>query len=95
MQELDQYGRLLVYVWIGGKSYNERLLEQGLAQVVVYPPNLKYVDPFRAVQKKAQVVQHNLAKVGVVSSSLVVRSIHAYLPRKSLGKQRRTLTHLG
>lgn len=53
-QERDQYGRLLAYVWIGDKLYNKMLLEKGFARVAVYPPNVKYVDEFRAVQKKAQ-----------------------------------------
>ncbi len=30
----------------------------------------------------AQLVEHNLAKVGVASSSLVVRSIYAFLPTR-------------
>ena len=53
-QERDKYGRLLAYVWIGDKLYNKMLLEKGLARVAVYPPNVKYVDEFRAVQKQAQ-----------------------------------------
>lgn len=60
VQERDQYGRLLAYAWIDGKTHNERLLENGLAQVVVYQPNIKYVDHFRIVQKNAQA-----AKVGI------------------------------
>lgn len=54
VQERDQYGRLLAYVWIGGKLFNKMLLEKGLARVAVYPPNVKYVDEFRAAQKQAQ-----------------------------------------
>nr|WP_236619574.1 thermonuclease family protein [Bacillus sp. 1NLA3E] len=50
----DQYGRLLAYVWFGNTLFNERLLEEGLARVAVFPPNTKYVDRFREVQKKAQ-----------------------------------------
>lgn len=53
--ERDKYGRLLAYLWIDGKMFNEMLLEKGLARVAyVYPPNVKYVDQFREVQKKAQ-----------------------------------------
>jgi len=55
VSERDKYGRLLAYVWIDGKMFNELLLEKGLARVAyVYPPNVKYVDPFRAIQSKAQ-----------------------------------------
>lgn len=52
--ERDQYGRLLAYIWIGDRLFNEMLLEKGLARVAVFPPNVKYVDEFRAVQAKAQ-----------------------------------------
>ena len=55
VQERDQYGRLLAYVYLpDGTMLNELLLEKGLAQVVVYQPNVKYVDQFREIQKKAR-----------------------------------------
>lgn len=54
VQERDQYGRLLAYVWVGDTLFNERLIEKGYARVAVFPPNTKYVDPFNSVQKKAQ-----------------------------------------
>lgn len=55
VSERDKYGRLLCYLWIGNKMFNEMLLEKGLARVAyVYPPNVKYVDQFREIQKKAQ-----------------------------------------
>jgi micrococcal nuclease len=55
VSERDKYGRLLCYLWIGDKMFNEMLLEKGLARVAyIIPPNVKYIDPFRAVQKTAQ-----------------------------------------
>jgi micrococcal nuclease len=50
----DQYGRLLMYVWLEDRMVNEMLLEKGLARVSVFPPDVKYVEAFRIVQKKAQ-----------------------------------------
>jgi micrococcal nuclease len=50
----DRYGRLLMYVWFNDRMVNEILLERGLARVAVFPPDVKYVEAFRAVQKKAQ-----------------------------------------
>lgn len=51
----DKYGRLLAYIYINGKMFNEMLLEQGLARVAyIYAPNTKYVDEFYAIQKDAQ-----------------------------------------
>jgi len=37
VSERDQYGRILAYVWIGDKMFNEMLLEKGLARVSVFP----------------------------------------------------------
>lgn len=51
----DKYGRLLAYIYVDNKMFNEMLLEQGLARVAyVYAPNTKYVDEFYAIQKEAQ-----------------------------------------
>ncbi|QQZ64497.1 thermonuclease family protein (plasmid) [Paenibacillus sonchi] len=58
----DKYGRLLAYVYIGDKMLNELLLEKGYARVVVFQPNVKYVEQFRKIQKKAQA-----AKLGIWS----------------------------
>ncbi|AJD91119.1 thermonuclease [Jeotgalibacillus malaysiensis] len=52
--ERDRYGRLLAYVWHDGEMFNEKLLAEGLARVAVYPPNTKYVDEFREIEKKAK-----------------------------------------
>jgi micrococcal nuclease len=55
VSDRDTYGRLLAYLWADGKLFNELLLEQGLARVAyIYPPNVKYVDRFKDVQRKAQ-----------------------------------------
>jgi len=63
VSERDKYGRLLAYVWIGDRMFNEMLLERGLARVAyIYPPNIKYVDEFRAVQDQAR-----LAEAGIWS----------------------------
>ncbi|MDQ0899864.1 MULTISPECIES: thermonuclease family protein [unclassified Paenibacillus] len=54
VSERDSYGRLLMYVWLDDKMVNELLLEKGLARVAIYQPDVKYVDKFREIQKKAQ-----------------------------------------
>ena len=41
----DRYGRLLRYAWLAdGRLVNEELLLAGLATVVTYPPDVKYVE---------------------------------------------------
>ncbi|WP_391119178.1 thermonuclease family protein [Psychrobacillus sp. L3] len=54
VSERDRYGRLLRYVWIDGKLFNETLIEKGLARVAVFQPDVKYIDQFRELQQKAQ-----------------------------------------
>ncbi|MCB0163783.1 MAG: thermonuclease family protein, partial [Anaerolineae bacterium] len=54
VSETDRYGRLLRYVYVGPVMVQEELLRQGLAQVSTYPPDVKYVDRFLAVQQVAQ-----------------------------------------
>jgi micrococcal nuclease len=54
VSERDRYGRILAYVWIDDQLFNKKLVEKGLARVAVYPPDTKYVDEFRTVEKEAQ-----------------------------------------
>jgi endonuclease YncB( thermonuclease family) len=54
VSETDQYDRLLRYVYVDNILVNEELLRQGLAKVVTFPPDLKYVDRFLAVQEESQ-----------------------------------------
>ncbi len=51
VQERDHYGRLLAYVYLEGKMVNKTLLEAGHATIATYPPNVKYVDDFKAIAK--------------------------------------------
>lgn len=53
-EQRDQYDRMLAYVYLDGDLVNAKLLEQGLARVVVYRPNDKYVDEFREIQAEAK-----------------------------------------
>jgi len=55
VSETDRYDRLLRYVYLAdGRMVNEELLRMGLAQVATFPPDVKYVDRFLAVQREAQ-----------------------------------------
>jgi micrococcal nuclease len=77
VSERDRYGRLLMYVWVENQLVNELLLEKGLARVAVFPPNVKYVEAFRAIQKKAQA-----AKRGIWSLENYVKENDAKLESK-------------
>ncbi len=54
VEQRDKYGRLLVYAYIDGQMYNKILLEKGYAKIATYPPNVKHVEEFTALQKQAR-----------------------------------------
>ena len=49
VQELDQYGRTLAYVWVDGKMVNEELLKEGVAVLMIIEPNVRYVERFKSM----------------------------------------------
>ena len=54
VEQRDKYGRLLAYVYLDGQMYNKILLQKGYAKLATYPPNVKYVEEFTAIQKVAR-----------------------------------------
>ncbi|MBM4433426.1 MAG: nuclease, partial [Chloroflexi bacterium] len=42
VSETDKYGRLLRYVYVGDTFVNAELVRLGYAEVVTYPPDIKY-----------------------------------------------------
>jgi len=54
VQTRDKYGRLLSYVYLDGQMFNKILLQTGHAAVATFPPNVKYVEDFLALEKAAQ-----------------------------------------
>ena len=54
VERIDPYGRTLAYVWLGDELFNETLVRQGYAFVTTYPPNVRYLDRFRAAQREAR-----------------------------------------
>jgi micrococcal nuclease len=55
VSETDQYGRLLRYVFLANGTFvNAKLVEQGYAQAVSYPPDVKYQDLLASMQQKAR-----------------------------------------
>lgn len=62
--ERDQYNRLLAYAYVGDKMINELLLEKGLARVAVFPPDIQFVDEFKAIEKKAREAKLGIWSIG-------------------------------
>ncbi|WP_346222408.1 thermonuclease family protein [Heyndrickxia faecalis] len=51
----DKYGRLLAYVFVNGKSVQEKLLKEGYARVAyVYEPPYQYLDTFKKAEQRAK-----------------------------------------
>ena len=54
VQERDRYGRRLAYLYLrDGRRLNELLLQEGLAQLLTAPPNVRYVDRFVSARRQA------------------------------------------
>lgn len=61
VERVDDYGRLLAYVWTSGDSmFNEVLVREGYAQVATFPPNVEYTDRFLDAQRQARREQRGL-----------------------------------
>lgn len=55
VEERDRYGRLLAYVYLpNGTMFNAVLTDEGYAQIATYPPNVRYVEVFKALQADAR-----------------------------------------
>ena len=55
VEERDQYGRLLAYIWLpDGKMLNAELVRQGYARVYTFPPNVKYEATFVRLERDAR-----------------------------------------
>ncbi len=54
VSERDSFGRLLRYVWRGETMINEKLVVEGYAQAVTYPPDVKYQEQLREAERKSR-----------------------------------------
>lgn len=54
IDERDDFGRLLAYVWAGEVFVNERMVRDGYARARNYPPNLAMQDRLWAAHDKAR-----------------------------------------
>lgn len=55
VQRTGPYGRLLAYVYLpDGRMVNKELLDQGMAILAIYPPNVRYLESLRLSAERAQ-----------------------------------------
>lgn len=62
VSEVDQYNRLLRYVFVNNKFVNYELVKSGFAQILTYPPDVACQDTFLAAQQEAVQQQVGLWK---------------------------------
>jgi micrococcal nuclease len=53
-QPIDQYGRILAYVWAGDRFVNLELVRQGYANAYTEPPNVRYSDVLVQAEREAR-----------------------------------------
>lgn len=57
----DQFGRLLAYAFLpDGRMVNEEMVRSGFAVVLVYPPNVRYVDQMRGAAAESRAARRGL-----------------------------------
>lgn len=55
VQKRDKYNRLLAYVYLeDGTFVNAKIIEEGYAQIMTIPPNVKHADTFLKLQREAR-----------------------------------------
>ncbi len=58
-ETIDQYGRLLRYVYVDGLFVNQEMVSRGHAHVRIYSPNTRYAATLRAAQQTAKAAATN------------------------------------
>lgn len=54
VSETDKYGRLLRYVYVDNDFINLRLVSEGYANILTYPPDVKYSEQFLKAEQEAR-----------------------------------------
>jgi micrococcal nuclease len=61
VEQRDRYGRLLAYVYLeDGTFVNAWLVQNGYAQVMTIPPNVRYQELFLSLQREAREARRGL-----------------------------------
>jgi micrococcal nuclease len=61
IQKRDKYNRLLVYAYLSdGKMLNEEIIKAGYANIMTYPPNVRYQDRFIRAYREARDTKRGL-----------------------------------
>ncbi len=90
-QNKDKYGRLLAHVFTpDGVDVSEWLLQQGLATLLIIPPNDRFLKCYRAAERKAQQEGLNIWKLPqnkIKSTSSLESGFSGYIRLKGTVKR--------
>ena len=70
---VDPYDRLLRYVYVGDVLVNRVLVEQGWAEVVLYPPNDMHYDKFVRLEAEAAAAGRGCHPTGIFDDGSTTR----------------------
>lgn len=70
---VDRYGRLLRFIYVGDTLVNRVLVEQGFAEVVLYPPNDAHYDEFVELEKQAAAAARGCHPSGIFDDGSYTR----------------------
>ncbi|MDX1992331.1 MAG: thermonuclease family protein [bacterium] len=65
VSDTDRYDRLLRYIYVGDTFVNAELIRQGVAEVVLYEPDDREFDFFRALEREAQQANRGCHPTGI------------------------------
>ncbi|MDQ7030063.1 MAG: lamin tail domain-containing protein [Ardenticatenia bacterium] len=69
---VDRYNRVLAYVYLeDGTFVNLEILRQGYGQLYMIPPNVAYVDEFRAAEREARENRRGLWRISQATLRIV------------------------
>lgn len=73
VSEEDRFGRLLRYIYVGDVFVNQRLVEQGYAEVVSYPPDNAHFNEFRQLEQQASAANRGCHATGIFNDNTYER----------------------
>jgi len=76
----DHYGPLLAFVSVNGISVSETLVQEGLAHVLLIPPNRKHAEALLALQREAQSGHRGIWGPGGIRGPFKIVSVRANPP---------------
>jgi micrococcal nuclease len=67
--ETDRFGRLLRYIYVGNVFVNQRLVGQGYAEVVSYPPDISHFNEFKQLEDQARAANRGCHSTGIFNDN--------------------------